>query len=399
MERELTALLICPDGNLYKAFAEAAPAAGVFQILSEVRAYSPVESLQIRVKQVRPDLVLIDVSSDLATALELIQGLVSREGIPVVALSRSNDSDALVRCLRAGASDFLYSPFIDSAQMEAAAGIRRSLKPEERKERTPGKIIAMASAKPGSGASTLAAQTAIQIRKNSGAHVLLIDCDVFGGSIGFYLKTLSPASIADALDRAWDLSDELWASMFSQSSGLDVITAPMAPPENGCNTDSLTALLEFVRRRYDWVFLDLPGVFEPISLAVLGEADLTYLVSTAELPSLHLGRKAVAMLGNLGISREQYRLLVNRVNRKDGISAADMEKIFTAPVEELFPNDYQALFRTNTNAQPLSPDSELGKAVHKLAGRISNSGSRKSGLLLDKNGSSSGSPAFSTRLA
>jgi Flp pilus assembly CpaE family ATPase len=98
-----------------------------------------------------------------------------------------------------------------------------------------------------------------------------------------------------------------------------------------------------------------------------------YLVSTGELPSLHLARKAINMLTQLGLTKDRYRLLVNRVNKRDGIGLSDLEKIFASPVDAMFPNDYFSLHRVVTMGQPLGSDCELGKAVESLARKISGS--------------------------
>jgi len=58
---------------------------------------------------------------------------------------------------------------------------------------------------------------------------------------------------------------------------------------------------------------------------------------------------------------------VNRVERRDDIGAANLEKLFNCPVHASLPNDYFSLHRVVTLGQPLGPEGELGKAIEKLA--------------------------------
>ena len=58
----------------------------------------------------------------------------------------------------------------------------------------------------------------------------------------------------------------------------------------------LRVLIDYARQLYDWVILDLPTVFSQISLMALAECEQAYLVTTSELPSLHLTRKAMTMI-------------------------------------------------------------------------------------------------------
>ena len=133
---------------------------------------------------------------------------------------------------------------------------------------------------------------------------------------------------------------------------------------------SIHDVIECARALYDWVVVDLPTVFHPLSLFVLSEADRSFLVSTCELPSLHLGRRAVGLLSQLGFEQERCQMLVNRFGKRDNITIVDMEKIFGCPVAATFPNDYYALHKVVTRAEPLPAESELGKAISRISGMV-----------------------------
>ena len=63
-------------------------------------------------------------------------------------------------------------------------------------------------------------------------------------------------------------------------------------------------------------------------------------------------------------------MLVNRVDKRDDIGTADMEKLFGCPVHASLPNDYFSLHRVVTLGQPLGNDGELGKAIENVATRL-----------------------------
>ncbi|HLK21523.1 MAG TPA: hypothetical protein VKT81_21390, partial [Bryobacteraceae bacterium] len=89
-----------------------------------------------------------------------------------------------------------------------------------------------------------------------------------------------------------------------------------------------------------------------------------------ELPSLHLARKAVNLLDQLGFPKERFQIMVNRVNRRDDIGGSDIEKLFNCSVNSRIPNDYFSLHRAVTLGQPVDGHGELGKAIEGLAGRL-----------------------------
>jgi pilus assembly protein CpaE len=238
----------------------------------------------------------------------------------------------------------------------------------------PGTIIAFASAKPGSGASTLAAQTAFALRRTTSQRVLLADFDLMGGMIGFYLKLSHTKSLLDALEGADQLNDTLWPSFVAAADGVDILPAPETAYAGGVDAARLHAVLEYVRLNYDWVVIDLPVVFQRLSLMTVSESDRAFLVSTSELPSLHLARKAVNLLDQLGFPKERFQIMVNRINKRDEIGGADFEKLFNCPVHSRVPNDYFSLHRAVTLGQPVDGHCELGKAIQSLAERLCGSG-------------------------
>ena len=74
--------------------------------------------------------------------------------------------------------------------------LRRLVQPDkEHAARTGQGHVVFTSTKPGSGASTLATQTAFALGRLTGPAMLLVDLDLTGGTIGFYLK-LEPHLLA-----------------------------------------------------------------------------------------------------------------------------------------------------------------------------------------------------------
>jgi pilus assembly protein CpaE len=371
----LTALSIIPDRALASQFSTAIERTRAFQILSDFKSYPSQQTLEIRLRQTKPDVILLDLVSDLDVACELIRSVNALNlQTHVVGLHVRNDSDAILRSLRMGASEFLYAPFDPDTQTEAVTRLRRLLQPEPANDIQPGTIIAFSSAKPGSGASTLAAQTAFALRRTTSKRVLLADFDLMGGMIGFYLKLSHSKSLLDALESADQLNETLWSSFAASADGVDILPAPETAYAGGVDPARLHAVLEYVRLNYDWVVIDLPVVFQRLSLMTISESDRAFLVSTSELPSLHLARKAVNLLDQLGFPKDRFQIMVNRINKRDEIGGADFEKLFNCPVHSRVPNDYFSLHRAVTLGQPVDGHCELGKAIQSLAERLCGNG-------------------------
>jgi pilus assembly protein CpaE len=370
-DAEIAALLIAPNRDLANQFLATLPQTRAFQILADLKSYPPHQTLEIRVKQLKPHVVLIDLASDPMGAVELVRFLSSLSpSVHVVGLHTQNDSQAILNSLRAGAMEFLYAPFELATQRDAISRLRRLVAPEASQVAEAGHVIAFASSKPGSGASTIATQTAFSLQRLTGRRVLLADCDLTGGTIGFYLKLSHSYSLLDALQHVEHLDPALWDSLAVNHGGVDILPAPALPYADPVDGSRLRALAEYARGIYDWVILDLPTVFTPTSLIAIAECERAFVVSTGDLPSLHLTRKAMTMVNQLGFPKERFHVLVNRVDKRDDIGIADMEKLFGCSVHASLPNDYFALHRVVTLGQPLGTENDLGRAIESVAMRL-----------------------------
>ncbi len=366
--RELTALAVLPNRDLARQLQAALEQTLAIHILAELKSYPPPQTFEIRIRQLHPDLVFLDVSGDFQRPIELIQ-LAARVHPPVyvIAIDSHNDSDAILRSMRAGAREFLFAPFAGEAQREALERIQRLCRSEPAREPARGKLLVFSSAKPGSGASTLASQIAFALARLKHGRVLLADLDLWGGTLAFFLKLRSRSSVVDALRQMERMEEGLWARTVVSKEGIDVLPSPELPGVRPPELSRLRDLLAFTQGTYDWVIVDSPTVFEKLSLLALSESDRAYLVTTAELPSLHLTRKAAAFLLQLGFGPERFRVLVNRVGKRDGFSPEDMSRMFNAPVHATFPNDYSSLHQTLAEGRALDTRCALARSFEEFA--------------------------------
>jgi pilus assembly protein CpaE len=367
---QIRALMISPNRRIADEFLESLGRGRAFEIIADLRAYPTTANLDTRIRQLRPDVLLLDVATDLDVAGELIRAVTSQtQPVHVIALHTQNDSEAILRSLRHGASEFLFAPFEISIQAAAIARIQKLLQPAGG-EREAGKVVVFSSAKPGSGASTLAMQTAYAIRRASGKRVLLADFDLMSGSLGFFLKLDHAYSLVDLIQQADRIDYDLWSMVTSDADGIDVLPAPEIPFTNSIEQGGLHQVLQHARNTYEWTVIDLPSIFQRLSLLTLSEVDRAFLVATSDLASLHLARKAVRLVAQLGLDSQKVQILINRMDKRTELNTSDLTKLFECQVDTSLPNDPLALQRGVTLGQPLEGETELGRAVDALAGKL-----------------------------
>jgi pilus assembly protein CpaE len=371
--QQLTAILICPDGELKRQFQSTV--AGLGQRLltvAELHDYPTARDLAEQLRQRHPDVLLVDVGTQRDRALELL-GQMGRDwtDLSVVALHRSNDPETILQCLRGGAAEFLSSPFPANDVGQALDRMLRRKSLEARpKAAGRGLVFAFAPAKGGSGATTLVSNTAFQIKKNNSGKVLLADFHMTAGVAAFLLRINHPYSVLDALKHSSQLDPSLWGSLVGNRDGLDVLPAPERPEPALIEPYPVQEVLEYARSAYAYVLVDLGSVCESISMATLTVADEIFMVCSCEMPSLFMMRRTLPLLEEMGHSREHIHVLVNRVSRRTELATGDMEKIFRAKVYTTFPTDTAAVMHALREGQAIAEGSDLGKAITRFAKEI-----------------------------
>ena len=134
--------------------------------------------------------------------------------------------DLILRCLRAGALDFLIQPFTADQLDAALAKVARMQPSGEGAGKEPAKIFAVMPAKGACGATTIACNLAFQWKRLGAKKILLADLDPLTGTLSFLLKIKSIYSFLDALQRSHELDVDLWNAMVTPVNGVDVLLAP-----------------------------------------------------------------------------------------------------------------------------------------------------------------------------
>src|SRR5271156_203210 len=159
----LTIALIGPDQQRRGAVAIALTGlqAGVTR---EFSSYPELDEIP-KMLQDNYDVVIVDLDSNPEYALDLIESICGLASPTVMVYSAKTDSELLVRCMRAGAREFLTQPFSSGMIAEAMvrASVRRPAPRPAEKKKALGRMFVFLGAKGGSGVTTLACNFAVSL--------------------------------------------------------------------------------------------------------------------------------------------------------------------------------------------------------------------------------------------
>lgn len=328
-------------------------------------------------RRIEPDVVFLDLERDPGEGLRMAELLLDASlARIVVGADTSPSSDFLMTAMGAGVSEFLAKPLTPDDVRRVLVSLRRKWglgagRSGERRAR----IIGVLSPK-GEGATTVATNLAVAIRRLTGEPTLLMDLDVEMGDTTLLLGMEARFSVLDLLRNLHRLDAGLLASLVERhDSGLDVLPAPQAPvtPET-LAPDQVEECLTRLERHYEYLVLDLPGTMSPMCRAAIRRAHELYLLVTGELRSLRGARRCQALLEEMGepADGDACRLLVNRFEAGQLISLEEIERGVGRDVFATLANDHDAVIRAHNNGRPLAGNdrSPLAADVRSLAGRI-----------------------------
>lgn len=351
------------------------------RVVMEQRDLANWPALIEKLEFLRPELMLLDITRLPLPLEEALHGV--RAALPdamLVALDTVAQPETILAAVRAGANEFLCPPL--GANLQRAVARLPAARPRPPESRRPaGKVFGFLSAKGGCGSTTIACHIAAELGRLGaprGERTLLADLDLQSGIVGFVMKVKSQYSILDALQNLHRLDMSYWRALVgAEWPGLEIIAAPTNyQARDTAPGEGLAKILAFARANYAWTVVDLGCTLNPATAAALEEIDDIYLVTTAEIPSLHLAKLAVQTLMNAGLGNRLH-VVLNRAPQRQDVTGEELERILGMPVDTTLPNDYYALYDAFCKGKLLPPGSLLSRQISGFAMRLSGAAAEK----------------------
>lgn len=341
-------------------------------------------------KETRPDVVLMDINMpdmDGITATETI-----RRSLPytqIVILSVQGDPNYMRRAMLAGARDFLTKP---PSVDDLTSAIRRAgrMAHEERAKAparvaggtgplaggatlvTQGRMITVYSPKGGTGCTTLAVNLAVALH-NEETPVILVDGNLQFGDVAVFLNEQSKNSVVDLAPRAEELDPEIIeeVAVTHVPSGVRILPAP-ARPEYAENVsgEQFAKVLQYLRRLFSYVVVDTSSILTDATLAAIDNSDLVILITNQDIPSIKNARLFLDLAEVLKISRKRILFVMNRYDRRIGITPEKIGESFKHPISAVLPLEERVVIPSINRGRPFMLDDKsrpIARAMLSLA--------------------------------
>jgi Flp pilus assembly CpaE family ATPase len=363
----LSIALIGPDEERRKAASTALAGCQGGEI-REFSTYPPSLDDVPRLLEQHYDVIIIDLDSHPEYALELVESICANGTATVMVYSVKADSELLVRCMRAGAREFLTLPFAQSTMAEALVRASARRPAAQLSKKTGGRLLVFLGAKGGDGVTTLACNFAVSLAQETGQNTLLIDLDLPLGDAALNLGVVAEYSTINALQNHTRLDSSFLSRLLvKHSSGVSVLAAPGKFPQYEASKDAIDRLVTVARQDFDNVVIDMGSRLDLMGTSLFKEGSTVYLVLEAGIAGLRNSNRLISQYFSTAVPK--LEIVLNRFDsRSMGVSEDQIAKALTRPAQWKIPNDYNAVKRMQTTAIPLAlEDSPISRLIRQMA--------------------------------
>ncbi|MES2145057.1 MAG: AAA family ATPase, partial [Pseudomonadota bacterium] len=243
-----------------------------------------------------------------------------------------------------------------------------------------GRIVLVAKARGGIGATTLAVNLALELQARYGrrgqghdGRVALVDLDVQLGNAGSFLDLTDRGGML-ALARLGPEPDAqaMRHAMVRHPSGLNVLAAPATPiPFEAFDSRRIAAMLDALATEHDVVIVDLPPALIDWLEPLLSRAERVLMVTDLAVPSVVRARRIITLL-----TQDHPKLPVEIVVAHEkkpfrmGATHRDAETALGYPLRHWLPDETRLARAALDRGEPLvrlAPRSGWSRAVRAMA--------------------------------
>jgi Flp pilus assembly CpaE family ATPase len=321
------------------------------------------------------DVALVDLSLPDSHGLECFTTIQAHApGMPVVVLTGLDSESMAVDAMQSGVQDYLIKGKLSTESLARALhyAVVRHSKSAEQTTVDPEKAVCIGflSSKGGVGTTTIASHFAVDLKRQTGQKVLLVDLDVTSTSAGFLLGATSPHTIHEVATNLHRLDLQFWSGVVSNTTkGVDFLRSPgSAQHGDQLSGERVRHVLRFARSLYRWIVIDL-GRLDAVAIHLLQEMRDLFVISTDEVPSLYEANRVLKRLIDLGFKRDYVRLVLNRVPKSAVGSLTDLEKAMGYLFYGVVSDHSKELQEAHASGRALHEGLNIHRDVAKLVGK------------------------------
>jgi pilus assembly protein CpaE len=217
-------------------------------------------------------------------------------------------------------------------------------------------IVTFFGTKGGTGTTTLAVNTAADIRRLTERPTLIVDVKQGPGDVAVFLGLRPRYSIVELIDQVgW--SDRALATRFvaEHDCGLHVLAASegFGRPASR-DVEAVDQTLRVFGSMYDFVIVDAGSTLTSSAVASLTISDIVMLVANPDVPCLRNLQRLTDAMRLAGVAPERIRIVLNRTSENGVLPVTQIEKVLSRTIDFQVPSDYRTVAAAVNTGVPVS---------------------------------------------
>jgi pilus assembly protein CpaE len=309
------------------------------------------------------DLVVVDARRDMMRAMAAVERLrLALPSVGIFVVADEAQPEAILQAMRSGANEFLIWPPVPATFSEAItrAAARRQSTSGARQATT----LVFFGAKGGSGTTTLAVNSAVELARLSKRPTIIVDLNPGLGEVSLFLGMRSRFTLLDAIDNLHRLDGEFLRELVvKHKSGLDIMAGSDHFERPGAqDVAGLEEVLRLFARQYEHIVIDAGSHIGPCAVTSFYTAESICFVANPDVPSVRNAQRLLERIGQLGSCRDRVRLLLNRAAEPYPIPPSQIEGALGHPIYHTFPSDYRTVSTALNSGVPVALTGNSGIA-------------------------------------
>ncbi len=322
-------------------------------------------------RDTQPHVIIMDINMpdmDGITATEAI--LKELPNVQIVILSVQSEPDYMRRAMLAGARDFLPKPpsadelvsTIRKVGQRALTqtvvvptvqgpGVSVSSSPSHAVH---GKIIVVYSPRGGVGRTMVSTNLALSLQTED-TPTIIVDAALQFGDVAACLNLQTRNSLLDLVEQLAELDTDLVDRIaVHHPSGLKVIAAPARPEQaEAVQGAQISKVIHFLATMFQYVVVDTSSALNESTIGAIDASDVVVLIGAPDLPTIKNLRMFFDLSEALNLTPQKIVLIMNRMDKRFGISAEKVADLLKQPILAQIPLDDRVVPLSTNNGEPL----------------------------------------------
>lgn len=354
----------CDRPEILEALAQAGKDRRLAKAMLHLESGGVAAAMERLSFQASPNLLILDIKADPASVLRDLDRLAPMvdPSTKVIVIGGANDIALYRELMRRGISEYLVAPVQPLQFIESIAGL--FVDPERP---FVGRAFAVAGARGGVGASTIAHNIAYAFAERLNTNTILVDLDLSFGTVALDFNQDSSSGISEALS-APERIDEVFLErlLLKQTERLSLFTAPATLEEEyAFDTNACDLVLERIRRIAPMSVLDVPHVWSAWVKQTLLTSSEVILVATPDLGALRNCKNMVDLLRAARPHDPPPTLVLNQVGmpKRPEVPVKDFSDALGLQPAVIIPFDPAVFGAAANNGQMLFESAPTSKAA------------------------------------